>query len=62
MPDEDNLLFGSVSLTHEEEALRNELVEWAKAKLRKGHRPLPLHTAFRILAGWTEDPDKYGLR
>jgi len=57
-----NLLFNSNSLTAEECQLRNELEEWCKAKFRKGHRPIALHTAFRIMAKWTYDPDKYGLR
>lgn len=62
MSDQENLLLGSVSLTREEEALRNELVEWARAKLRKGHRPVPLWAAFKIMSTWTKDPDKYDLR
>jgi hypothetical protein len=57
-----NLPFGSESLTREEEALRNELVEWCKAKLRKGHRPVPLFAAMQIFANWARDPDKHGLR
>jgi len=58
----ENKLFGSDSLTNEEVALRNELVEWCKAKLRKGHRPIPLHVALKIVAGWSADPGKHGLR
>jgi hypothetical protein len=58
----ENLLYDSISLTREEEALRNELVEWCKAKLRKGNRPVPLHTALTIVSGWMADPDKFGLR
>jgi hypothetical protein len=46
----------------EEEVLCNQLVEWCKAKLRKGHRPVPLHAALRIVSDWAADPDKFGLR
>ena len=55
-------LFGSAELASEEQELRKELVEWVKAKLRKGHRPVPLQAAFYILADWMNYPDKYGLR
>ena len=56
------LLYGSASLTREENLLRLELAEWVKAKLRKGHRPVPLYVALQIIANWTKDPDAFGLR
>ena len=56
------LLYGSESLTREETALRIELIEWCKAKLRKGHRPIPLWVALSIVSNWMKDPDSHGLR
>jgi hypothetical protein len=60
--DYETLLFGSKSLTVEEEALRAELLEWCRAKLAKGHRPIPLHAALSIAANEMKDPPADWLR
>ena len=54
-----NLLFGSKSLTREEEQLRAELEEWCKAKLRKGHNPIPLQCCLTILADRMRELEKW---
>jgi hypothetical protein len=59
---DDPLLFGSKSLTMEEEALRTELLEWCRAKLAKGHRPIPLHAALSIAANEMKEPPANWLR
>jgi len=51
-------LLNSDSLTREEEQLRNELVEWCKAKLRRGHRAIPLWVALTIVTEAMKDPEQ----
>lgn len=47
---ERTLLFGSESLTDEEEKLRAELLDWLVEKALAGHRPVPLQAALRIMS------------
>ena len=57
------LLLDSEHLTHEEEQLRAELVEWCKAKFAEGRNSIPMQAALLIVGKrMMDDPDKYGLR
>jgi hypothetical protein len=58
----EELLFGSESLTREEEALRAELLEWCREKLANGARPIPLQAALLIASDIMRSPDSAGLR
>jgi hypothetical protein len=58
MPNTKVKLLNSDSLTREEEQLRNELVEWCKAKLRRGHRAIPLWVALTIVTEAMKDPEQ----
>lgn len=60
--DPDNLLYGSETLTLEEECLREELLAWIQARLDLGARPIPLQAALVICANRMKQPDAYGLQ
>jgi hypothetical protein len=53
---EKNLLFGSTSLTAEEEALRAELMAWCQAKFDRGARAIPMQAALILVADAVFDP------
>jgi len=55
------LLMGSLLLTNEAEGLTAELVEWCKAKLAQGSRPVPLYAALKIITERVRDPYRHGL-
>ena len=55
------LLFGSRSLSVEEEELRIELAAWCQEKLYLGARPVPLEAAVRIVGRWMGNPEEFGF-
>ncbi|MCA0202965.1 MAG: hypothetical protein LCH92_01375 [Proteobacteria bacterium] len=56
------LLFGSESLTSEEERLRAALIEWCQGRLDEGARPVPLHAALVIVADMVSDARNTGFK
>lgn len=56
------LLFGSESLTDEEECYRAELLDWVVKKAVAGGRPIPIQAAFMAMSDFCSGNDAEGQK